>query len=285
VVLKRLLGLLLVITAAAAFIFSVVGLFEIWGYQPGVTQTVNDTLVTLDQTLTTTQDGLTVMDQVVQTTTVDAASLQTVIQALAQTIHGTNPMLDSLSSLTSKDFPAAVDATQTSLASAQSSALLIDNVLTSLTSIPFLPMAAYKPDVPLHTALAQVSTSLNSLKPALATINSSLVNGKTNLGVVEGELNKMAETMSGISITLGSAQTIISQYQTTTTKLKERVEAIQSAAPAWITTITWILTFLLAWLLVAQLGLCAQGLEMLRARPQPQKDLGLLEPVRANTDS
>ena len=73
--------------------------------------------------------GLTVVGQVVQTTTVDAASLQTVIQGLAQTIHETKPMLDSLSSLTSKDFPDAVDATQTSLASAQSSALLIDNVI------------------------------------------------------------------------------------------------------------------------------------------------------------
>jgi hypothetical protein len=269
-VLKRLLGLLLVITAAAGFIFSVFGLFEIWSYQPGVTQTVNDTLASVDQALSTTQDGLTVVDQVVQATIVDAASLQTVIQGLAQTIHETNPMLDSLSSLTSKDFPAAIDATQTSLASAQGSALLIDNVLTALTSLPLLPMAAYKPEVPLHTALAQVSTSLNFLKPALTTINSSLISGKTNLSVIEVELAKMAETMKGIGTTLSGAQTVIGQYQTSTTQLKQRVESAQGAASGWITTITWILTFLLAWLLIAQLGLCNQGLELLRGRREVQ---------------
>ena len=266
VFLNRLFGYLLIFAAAVGFIFSVVGVIEIWRYRPVVEQKAIETLALFDQTLSTTQEGLIVVGQVVQTTTADAASLQTALQALAQTIHQTNPMLDSLTSLTSKDFPAAVDATQTSLASAQSSALLIDNVMTAITSIPLLPMAPYKPDVPLHTALAQVSTSLDSLTPALGTINSSLVDGKTNLGAVEVELDKMSETTKGIGIALGGAQTIIDQYKTVTAKLKLRVEAAQRAAPGWITTITWILSIFLAWLLVAQLGLCTQGLEMLHDR-------------------
>jgi hypothetical protein len=263
---RRLFGFLLMIAAVSGFIFSIVGLFEIWRFRPVVAQTVNDTLALFDQTLNTTQDGLTIVGQVVQTTTVDVASLETTTQALAQTIHATNPMIDSLTSLTSKDFTAAVDATQTSLASAQSSALLIDNVLATLTSLPFLPVTTYKPDVPLHTALAQVSTSLNTITPALATITSSLVDGKTNLGVVEVELNKISETTKGISKALGSAQTVIDHYKTVTTQLKDRVEATQLVASDWITAITWILSFLLGWLLIAQLGLCAQGLEMLRGR-------------------
>ena len=264
--LRRLFGFLLVLAAATAFIFSVVGLVGIWRYRPAVTKTVIDTLALFDQTLITTQDGLTLVGQVVQTTTVDVASLQTTTQSLAQAIHDTNPMLDSLASLTNKAFPAAVDATQSSLASAQSSALLIDNVLTTLTSISFLPVAAYKPDVPLHTSLAQVSSSLNSLSPALATITSSLVDGKTNLGVVEVELNKISETTKAISTALGSAQTVIDQYKTVTTKLKIRVEATQRVASGRLLAITWILTFVFAWFLIAQLGLCVQGLDMLRGR-------------------
>jgi hypothetical protein len=268
--LRRLFGFLLVIAAAAGMIFSVFGLIEIWRYRPAVTQTVVDNLALFDQALNTTQDGLTVVGQVVQTTTVDVASLQTTTQALAQAIHDTNPMLDSLTSLTSKDFPAAIGATQTSLASAQSSALLIDNVLATLTSIPFSPVAAYQPEVPLHTALAQVSTSLDPLTPSLATISTSLADGKTNLGVVEVELNKISETTQGISAALGSAQTVIDEYQAVTAQLKTRVEDTQRVASAWITTITWILSFVLGWLLVAQLGLGVQGLDMLRGRGEVQ---------------
>jgi hypothetical protein len=266
VLLRKLIGILFIIAAVAGIIFSVVGLIEIWRYRPVVTQTVTDNLAVFDQTLNTTQQGLTIVGQVVQTTTVDVASLQTTTQALATAIHDTNPMLDSLTRLTGKDFPAAISATQTSLASAQSSALLIDNVLAALTSIPFSPVGAYKPDVPLHTALAQVSTSLDALTPSLASINTSLADGKTNLGVVEVELNSMSDTTKGISDTLAGAQTVIAQYQTVTAQLKLRVEATQLAAPGWMTTATWVLTFVLGWLLVAQLGLAVQGFGLLQGQ-------------------
>ena len=265
-VLRRLCGFLLVLAAAAGIVFSVGGLIEIWRYRPGVTQTVMDNLALFDQALNTTQDGLTIVGQLVQTTTVDVASLQTTTQALALAIHDTNPMLDSLTSLTSKDLPAAVGATQASLASAQSSALLIDNVLAALTSVPLINVGAYQPAVPLHTALEQVSTSLNGLTPSLAVINTSLADGKTNLGVVEAELKKISETTKGISNTLDGAQTVIDRYQAVATQLKVRVEATQRAAPAWLTTITWGLSFILGWLLIAQLGLGVQGLEMLQGR-------------------
>ncbi len=269
-ILRRLVGFLLVIAAVAGILFSLTGLVEIWHYRPVVTKTVVDDLVLIDQALGTTQDVLTIVGQVVQATTSDVASMQATTQALALTIHDTKPMLDSLISLTSKDFPAAVSATQTSLASAQSSALIIDNVLAALTSIPFSSVAAYKPAVPLHTALAQVSTSLNTLNPSLATINTSLADGKTNLAVMEVELTKISETTQGINSSLGGAQTVIDQYKAVTAQLKANVETAQRAAQTWMMAITWILSFVLVWLLIAQLGLGAQGLDMLRGRREAQ---------------
>jgi len=265
--LRKLVGFLLLIAAVAGILFSVYGLVQVWRIRPMVTQTVTDNLTLFDQTLNTTHDGLTIVGQVVQTTTVEVASLQTTTLALAQTIHDTQPTLDSLSTLTGQDLPSAISATKTSLASAQISAQLIDNVLTALTNIPFSPVGAYKPDVPLHTALAQVASSLDTLSPSLATINASLADGKNNLGVVETELNNVAETTKGISDTLGNALTVIDQYQTVVAQLKQNVEATQLVAAGWVTTITWVLTFVLVWLFVAQLGLGAQGLEMLRGQP------------------
>jgi hypothetical protein len=256
-ILRRLIGILVVMAAVVGIIFSVVGLIGIWRYRPAVTQTLTNNLTVFDQALNTTQDGLTIVGQVVQTTTVEVASLQTTTKALAVAIHDTNPMLASLVSLTGTDIPEAVSATQSSLASAQSSALLID-------SVPLLPVAAYKPEVPLATALSQVSTSLEGLKPSLVTINTSLADGKKNLAVLEIELNKISDTTKGISNTLGRAQIVIDQYQTLTTQLKQRVEAAQAVIPSWSTKITWILSFVLGWLLITQVGLVVQGLDMLR---------------------
>lgn len=264
--LRKLLGLFLIVAAAAGIIFCIFCLFEIWQVKPALTQTVSDNLTLLDETLGATEDSLTLVGQLVQTTSTDMASLQTTTQALAQTIHDSNPMLDSLASLAGNDLPDAITAAQTSLASAQSSAQLIDTVLGALTSIPFSPITQYKPEVPLHTSLSQVSTSLNTIFPSLATIHTSLNAAKTNLGVVEIELTKISTTFKGISDNLGNAQKSIDQYKTVTTKLKARVEAIQPPAPDLITTIAWILTTLLVWVLISQLGLLVQGFDFLRGR-------------------
>jgi len=265
-IIRRMVGILLILAAVAGIIFSLVGLIEIWRYRPVVTKIVINNLALSDQALGTTQDVLTIVGQVVQASTADVASVQATGNALALLIHDTNPMLDSLISLTNKDLPVAVTATQTSLNSAQGSALFIDNALAALTNIPFLSVAAYKPDVPLHTALAQVSTSLNTLIPSLTAINTSLTDGKTNLTVMEAELAKISDTTQGISDTLTHAQTVINQYKAATTQLKANVETAQRQAPTWILIITWIMSFVLGWLLIIQLGLGLQGLDLVRGR-------------------
>ena len=263
--LKRILGFSLIVGAVVGILFSLFGLVEVWRFRPVVIKTVVDNLALVDQTLTTTQSALNVVGQVVQTATVDVASLQATSAAVAQAIEGTNPGFDTLIGLTSKDLPAAVTATQNSLASAQSSALVVDNILTTLTSIPFIPVPAYAPAVPLHTSLGQVSTSLDTFKPALATINTSLVNDKSNINIVEAQLTQISNTAQGLSTSLTNAKSVIDQYTAVTTQLKANVEAGHRDAPTWITGFSVILSLVLAWAVVAQLGLGMQGLDLLRA--------------------
>ena len=87
---------------------------------------------------------------------------------------------------------------------------------------------------------------------------------RRELGVVEGELNRFTETTNEISTSLANAQDAIDQYQKATTQLKAQVENAIEAAPGWILAITWILSVFLIWLLIAQIGLGAQGFDMLR---------------------
>jgi len=262
---RKQLGFLFVIAAVAGIIFSIISLIQIWRYEQVVADTVVDNLALVDQTLNATQDGLTTVNDLVETTKVDVASLQTTTHALALAIHDMSSTFDSLSTLASKDIPDAISATQTSLDSAQKSALVIDNTLAVLTSIPFSPVSSYKPEVPLHTALAGVSSSLDSLPKSFATIDTSLDDGKVNLVVVEGELNKISDTTKNMSSALGSAQTTISHYQTVTKELKMRVETLRLGAPDGIKTVAWILSFILIWVLISQLGLAMQGFDIIKA--------------------
>jgi hypothetical protein len=264
-ILRKLVGFLFILAAAAGMLFGILGLAGIWRYRPVVTRSVKDNLALVDQALSTTQTGLDMVGQVVQATAAEVTSMQTTIQSLAQAIHDTSPMLEALIGLTQKDFPTAISATKSSLEAAQSSALIIDKVLSALTSIPFSSVN-YNPEVPLHTALAQVSTSLDTLPASLSTISTSLEEGKTNLGALELKINDISATTQEIGTTLGSAQTIIDQYIAIANQLKARVEAAQKAAHTWITTTAWVLSFILVWMLIVQLGLGMQGLEMVKGK-------------------
>jgi septal ring factor EnvC (AmiA/AmiB activator) len=266
--LRKLVGFLLIITAAAGILFCIFGLIQIWRYRPVITRSATDNLALMNQAITTTQEGLGMVSQVVTTTADDVTSLQTTIQSLAQAIHDTSPMLDSLIGLTKNDFPTAISATKTSLDAAQSSAKIIDNVLAALTR--FTP-TLYQPKVPLHTALAEVSASLDSLPTSLSTIQTSLTAGKSSLNALETEIIDISKTTEMISTTLGSAQSIIDQYITVTNQFKTQVEAGQRSARTWITTIALILSFMLAWLLIVQLGVGMQGLDMVRVRREVSK--------------
>jgi hypothetical protein len=261
---NRLIGIILIAAAVAGTIFSLFGLFAAWHYRPVITKNVVENLALLDQTLKATQDGLAIVDEAVLTTNEQVASLQIGTEALAKALHDSSPVLVSLSNLTGKALPAAVTAAQTSLTSAQSSALLIDNILGTLSNIPFSPVAKYNPEVPLHTALAQISSSLDELPTSLATISSSISASKTNIDVVEQQISKMSETVKKASDSLSKARDVIHQYQDVTSKLEERSAAAQKAAPGWITGATWLITFLLFWFIIAQLGLTMQGLALLR---------------------
>ena len=99
-----------------------------------------------------------------------------------------------------------------------------------------------------------------------ANIHTSLSAGQTNLGVIENEMTKISATVKGISSDLSSAQKSTDQYQTVTTKLKTRVEATQLAIPDLMTTLAWILSILLGWIMISQLGLLVQGFDLLQGR-------------------
>jgi hypothetical protein len=265
-ILKRFLGMLFVIAALIGILFSLLGIATVWRVRPAINQSVVGNLVLVDQTLTTTRDALSMVGQTIQITSIDVTSLQTTTNALAQAVQESRPGFDSLVTLTGKDIPAAITATQTALASAQASALLVDNTLSVLTSIPFLPVDAYAPAVPLHTALADISSSLDSFSPSLTEIHDSLVADQETLDTMQTELANVSDSTQTVSDILSNATTTIDQYVTVTSQLKANVENAQTNAPKWIFVGCVISSFILAWFMILQLSLWLQGLELLRIK-------------------
>jgi hypothetical protein len=266
---KRPLGILFVIAATAGILLCLYGIFQTWRIRVSFSQSVDENLALLGETVETTRDGLDVVETVLETTAADLTLVRSSVFTLTLAIQDTNRILGSLEDLTATDLPASIDAAQTSLASAQTSAQLIDNMLATLARVPLLGLGAYQPEVPLNVALGDISTSLDPLKPSLQDISLGLADASTNLGSLADQLEVVSEASAEIDTALRDARTVIAEYRSTLTQLETNVSAAQTAVPGWTRSAAWVVTVLLGVLLFAQIGLFERGQALARAEESP----------------
>jgi uncharacterized phage infection (PIP) family protein YhgE len=263
-ILSHFIGLILMTSAIAGLLICTVGIIAVWKLKIPVTQAANTNLEILTTTLASTDEGLTLAAQSLETASASIDALQTTVDTLAKSINDTTPLVDSFISLLSNELPNSIEATQTSLNSAQSSAKIMDNVLKVVTSIPFFPGEPYNPPVPLNVALGQVSDSLKPFPESFSEIKNSLEKSRGNLDVVKVDIGLIAENIRDIKQSLDKSQTVITQYKTITSSLEHRVTSAQQTIPGVINTSAWIATIVLVWLATTQIGLFVQGQEMRR---------------------
>lgn len=262
-VFRRFFGLILAIFSAIGLLLFILGIFAVWKYKPPAEELLNSGLELLDTTLSATREGLTLADQSLDTASASMETLETTVDALSLLISNTVPLADSMSLMMGEELPGTIRATQLSLDSAQSSAKIIDNVLTIVSSIPFFPGDPYNPAVPLNVSLRQVSESLDPLPSAFQDMESNLEATSDNLEIMEAEIALIARDINKISKSLEESQKVIAQYQQVTSVLQSKLKSVQKHLSNGMDIAAWVFTVVLVWLAITQVGLLAQGLEML----------------------
>lgn len=261
---ERIVGFITAVIAGGSLLVSLYALYQVWSLRQPFTENLGASLDLVTATLDTTSDTLVTFQQSLDLTSDNVDYLDRLANTIAQSIHDSTPVVDSLKTLTARDLPATLAATEKSLTSAQSSAKLIDDVLGSLSRIPLLPLAPYKPDVPLATSLAQVSSSLQTLSPSLASINSSLEIASGNLASLESQTRDLSRNIQQIKKNVAGIRQAAAKYQETTIVVRARMAVIKGALPSWITTGVLAISFILGWLMVTQIDLFLRGLRLLR---------------------
>lgn len=269
---RRLVGTMMIIAAIGGLLFSLIGLGMVWYFKPAATETLLADLRLASDTLDTTADGLAIAWQSLNTSTASITALQNSLEATAETIDRTTPLVNTLVGLTRDDLPNAVSAAQTSLVSAQESARIIDSVLRALTSIPFVPDDLYSPPIPLHESLQQVAESMQGLPEAFDTIEESLLSAGNNLEVVQVDFRLMAADILEIQTSLEEAQSVVNDYQALVADMQMRVDRQIERLPGLLNLLAWVITFILAWTAVAQIGLLLQGWNLLQQGPVLGRD-------------
>lgn len=260
---KPVVGIILIIVAALSLIVSGWSLVQIWTMRQRVADTAVAGVNLFAETLDTTSDALKVVSNTLRSATDTLTTVDRTTISVAQTISTTRTTVGSFETLVGKDLPTSIDSTRTALKSAQSSAVVIDTVLTALSRVPLINIR-YNPEVRLDTALGDVAKSLDNLPPTLSSLERSLNTTGTNLDQVVMSLNELPKSTQQVRGNIADAQTIVARYQKEVSGLQQLITPIKSSIGMVIMTTMLGLTFLLFWLGVTQILVLGKGLALLQ---------------------
>jgi molybdopterin-binding protein len=260
-------GVALVAASLLGLMFAIAGLVAVGQVAGNATKFATETLMAIDQSLTATADGLLVVDQSLDSVDTTIRTLSGTLSSTSATVGQSLPLIDNVAGIVGKDVVNVIKTTQVSLVSAKNSAAGIDSALNTLANIPLLNLGSIKPEVPLETSLGNIVTSLDPLSGNLTNVANGLAATKSNVADVQKNLDALTRNIGPIYASLKAGKSVIAQYRKVVADLRAQIGILVKGLPEWLQAARIGLSLLLIWLGIAQIGLFAEGLELVaRAR-------------------
>jgi len=274
--LKKTFAVLMVIVTSIGILLSLFFLFLTWRVRQPVTEKLQTVSKQTSSLLQTTIVGLDIIDQVVTNVYSSTLYLDDATNALAQTIENTDQFIDSAGTFVGEGLNTTISNTQKTIESAQASAQVVDNILTTLANIPLIGID-YNPSTPLSTALGDVSASLDPIQESLIGFQDNLIATQSNLQLFVDQLELMEQNISDINQNLASSQAVIENYKSQVISMKAWLDNAVISMPTWITTVCIILTIFILLLIFVQGSILLQGIYMFQSADIPTKDPSIFD--------
>lgn len=259
---KRLVGITLIIAICLGLIVNIAGLFLIGGLEEDMRQGVVESLAVFDEALNAAADGLTVVRTSLDDASESVGALEATTRSVAKTVKDTKPSLNASARLMGTELPTTIATTQDSLAAASQGAEGIEQLLGTLSAIPFLDLPSYNPPVPLATSLANVKTSLDPLSDSFMEFEENIKVSSDNLDEVNREIVRLANRIGEIQDTITEAKSVVGQFEQVVAQQQSVITTLQDNAEVAFFWISRGLMIILIWVGVIQLALLVLGFEM-----------------------
>jgi prefoldin subunit 5 len=274
--LRRILGILVMIAGILGLVLSIAGLISVWVVKPTISQGVENTIATLSTSIDTSKQAMLVTEQALGATVNSVGALQTMLEATANSVIDTQPMLTQITSFLGEKLPGTIDSANSSLLAAQKGAQVLDGAIKSLDSFrsllsaipligPMLPAdtgKGYNPEKSLADSLGEVATQLDGLPAMFTDMSKNLDKADDNLVTIQTSLTSMASNVSQISSSLNQYKSMIAQSQSSMDNLKNVLTNFQANLDRILLWAAIVITLFFLWLLAAQVVILSQGWEL-----------------------
>jgi hypothetical protein len=274
-VLRRILGVLVMIAGALGLVLSLAGLVSVWVAKPSVAVYASSTIDTLGESVVTSQQVMDITGQALGATVDSVDALSTMLSTTAATVEDTQPVLDEFDTIMASTLPTTLQATTDSLHAAQEAAQVLESAIQSLDSFRFLLSAAplvgdlvelpeepYNPEKPLADSLGELAANLEGLPDTFVGMSANLSATDDNLAIVQGNLITMADSVKLISGSLSEYERMVIQSRSSLDNLTSILTGIQSNLGSILNGAALVLSLFFIWLLAAQVVILSQGWEL-----------------------
>jgi methyl-accepting chemotaxis protein len=262
---SKFLGSILMFTGILGIILSLSIITATWLIRDPIQRFLSNSYETVDSALLTTKDGLTLIEGALSETEQSLTTVNSSLTTLDVSLSNLSQISLDSGNIIGNNFVAIVNNAQTSLDSSASGAKLIDDTLNLLSSIPLLGLD-FRPAVPLHTSLNDLSADFNLLPADLEAIASSLADISVNLGELRLSVESMNLQINDIKTQVNQAKEIITTYQETTDKMSLEIDRLQQSTTKWLTILSIVISCFMVWMLLIQISPLTQASELLHGK-------------------
>ncbi len=274
-VLRRLLGVSVMLAGILGLLLALAGLAAVWIVKPTVATYANVTIDTLNKSIITSKSVMVTTGEALGATVDSVDALSAMLGTTAATVEDTKPILDEIDTIMSVTLPSTLKATTDSLYTAQEAAQVLETTIQSLDAFRFLladvplvgefigqPEQSYSPEKPLADTLGELATNLKGLPDTFVQMSDDLSTTDDNLGNIQENLVTMSESVGLISVSLGEYERMVVQSQSSMDDVATVLTNIKSNLPTILNGAALVLTLFFAWLLAAQIVILSQGWEL-----------------------
>lgn len=273
--LRRILGVLVMIAGILGLVLSLAGLVSVWLVQPTIAGVVDSTIVTLNNSITTSQQAMEITGEALGATVDSVDALSEMLGTTAQSVEDTKPILEQIIGIMGETLPSTLASTSESLTTAGQAADVLDGAIRSLdtfrtvlSAAPLLgafveqPAEPYNPERSLSESLGDVATNLDDLPDTFIEMAANLDKADDNLASIQSNLVTMSDSVGLISNSLREYQTMIGQSQASMESLRSMLTTVQDNLSTILNGIAIVLSLFFLWLLAAQVVILSQGWEL-----------------------
>lgn len=281
-IIRRILGLIIILTAISLLAVSVAGAYFVGdaleNLANGIAQTLEvaaNSLETARGTLDLARNSVSEMDGGLQTA-IDATA------SAAQTLSDSRPLLDNVANVTTQEVPEAIEGMQTALPGLIEVASVIDNTLSTLSTVgidrdiplPFggsIPLRFdlgidYNPDAAFDDSLRVFEQSLTGLPESLRGLEDDLATTSGNLGLLSANLVTTSDNLAAMNSRFSDLVPLLDQYSLLIDEVSALTTQAQTQIGDRLELIKWGAIGLLVAVGLSQLAPLYLGWELLTGR-------------------